>query len=40
VARVLLVYYSYTQQSRRVTDVLAEVFHERGFEVHPGPRPT
>jgi menaquinone-dependent protoporphyrinogen IX oxidase len=34
VPRVLLVYYSYTQQSRRVADVLAEVFRERGFEVH------
>jgi hypothetical protein len=34
VPRVLLVYYSYTRQSRRVCDVLAEVFRDRGFEVH------
>jgi menaquinone-dependent protoporphyrinogen IX oxidase len=33
VPRVLLLYYSYTQQSRRVADVLAEVFRARGFEV-------
>jgi len=33
VPRVLVVYYSYTQQSRRVADVLAEVFRARGFEV-------
>lgn len=31
--RVLVVYYSYTQQSRRVADVLAEVFRARGFDV-------
>jgi len=34
VPRVLLVYYSYTQQSRRVAEVMAELFRERGFEVH------
>lgn len=31
--RVLLVYYTYTQQNRRVTEAMAEVFAERGCEV-------
>jgi flavodoxin len=31
--RVLLVYYSHTQQSRRVADVMAEVLRGRGCEV-------
>jgi flavodoxin len=33
VPRVLLVYYSHTQQSRRVADVMAEVLRGRGCEV-------
>jgi len=31
--RVLLLYYTYTQQSRRVADVMAGAFGERGFDV-------
>src|SRR4051812_28465573 len=31
--RVLLVYYTYTQQSRMVSEAMAEVFRERGCEV-------
>src|SRR3954447_2553113 len=31
--RVLLLYYSYTQQSRRVADVMAEAFRLRGCDV-------
>jgi flavodoxin len=30
---VLIVYYTHTQQSRRVADVMAEVFQERGCDV-------
>jgi len=32
--RVLLVYYTYTQQSLKVADAMAEVFRERGCDVH------
>ncbi len=32
--RVLLVYYSYTQQTRKVAQEMADVFGERGYEVH------
>jgi menaquinone-dependent protoporphyrinogen IX oxidase len=32
-SRVLIVYYSYTQQTRRVADVMAATFRERGSEV-------
>lgn len=31
--RVLLVFYSYTQQSRKVANVMADVFRERGCDV-------
>jgi flavodoxin len=31
--KVLLVYYSYTQQARKVVDAMADVFRERGCEV-------
>lgn len=31
--RVLLVYYSYTQQTRKVIDTMAQVFRARGWEV-------
>ena len=30
---VLIVYYTHTQQARRVADVMAEVFQERGCDV-------
>lgn len=32
-ARVLLVYYTYTQQSRAMSDAMADAFRERGCEV-------
>lgn len=35
--RVLFVYYSYTGQTRKVLDVAAEAFRERGCEVHTAP---
>ena len=35
--RVLLLYYSYTGQARRVLDAAGEVFAERGFEVSRAP---
>lgn len=35
--RVLLLYYSYTGQARKVLDAAGEVFRERGFEVHTAP---
>ena len=35
--RVLLLYYSYTAQARRVLDAAGEVFRERGCEVHTAP---
>ena len=31
--RVLLVYYTHTQQARRVSDAMAEVLRERGCDV-------
>jgi hypothetical protein len=31
--RVLLLYYTYTQQARRVADVMAETFRARGIDV-------
>jgi len=31
--KVLLVYYTYTQQARLVVDAMAEVFRDRGCEV-------
>ena len=31
--RVLIVYYTYTQQNRKVTEAMAEVFVQRGWEV-------
>jgi len=31
---VLFVYYSYTQQTRKVVEAMAEVLRERGYEVH------
>src|SRR4249920_10874 len=34
VPRVLFVYYTYTQQSRRVVEAMAEVLRERGCEVN------
>jgi menaquinone-dependent protoporphyrinogen IX oxidase len=34
VPRVLLLYYSYTGQSRKVLEAAGEVFSERGYEVH------
>ena len=36
-AKVLLLYYSYTGQAQRVLEAAAEVFRERGFEVHAAP---
>lgn len=36
-ARVLLLYYSYTGQARKVLDAAGEVFRERGCEVHTAP---
>ncbi len=36
-ARVLLLYYSYTGQARKVLEAAGEVFAERGFEVHVAP---
>jgi hypothetical protein len=33
-ARILLVYYTYSQQTLTVIDAMAEVFRERGCEVH------
>jgi menaquinone-dependent protoporphyrinogen IX oxidase len=35
--RVLLLYYSYTGQARKVLGAAGEVFRERGFEVHTAP---
>lgn len=35
--RVLLLYYSYTGQARKVLEAAGEVFGERGFEVHTAP---
>ena len=35
--RVLLLYYSYTGQARKVLDAAGEVFRERGFQVHTAP---
>lgn len=35
--RVLLVYYSYTGQARKVLEAAGEVFRERGCEVHTAP---
>ena len=35
--RVLLLYYSYTGQARKVLDAAGEVFEERGFEVSTAP---
>ena len=35
--RVLLVYYSYTGQARKVLEAAGEVFRERGCEVHAAP---
>ncbi|MFM9034239.1 MAG: flavodoxin family protein [Mycobacterium sp.] len=35
--RVLLLYYSYTGQARKVLEAAGEVFAERGFEVHAAP---
>ena len=35
--RVLLLYYSYTGQARKVLDAAGEVFRERGAEVHIAP---
>ena len=35
--RVLFVYYTYTQQTRKVVDAMAEVFRERGCDVHEAP---
>lgn len=35
--RVLLLYYSYTGQSRRVLDAAGEVFRARGFDVREAP---
>lgn len=35
--RVLIVYYTYTQQSARVAEVMAEVLGERGCEVRQAP---
>jgi menaquinone-dependent protoporphyrinogen IX oxidase len=32
--RVLLVYYTYTQQSRRVVEAMGEAFRDRGCDVH------
>ena len=32
--RVLLVYFTYTEQSRRVAEAMADVFLERGCDVH------
>src|SRR5436190_10482693 len=32
--RVLLVYYTYTQQSRRVAEAMGDAFRERGCDVH------
>lgn len=32
--RVLFVYFTYTQQSRKLAEAMAEVFRERGCEVH------
>jgi menaquinone-dependent protoporphyrinogen IX oxidase len=34
--RVLLVYFTYTQQSRKVAEAMAEVFRDRGCEVRQG----
>src|SRR4051812_22629747 len=34
--RVLIVYFTYTQQSRRVADAMADVFLERGCDVRQG----
>jgi menaquinone-dependent protoporphyrinogen IX oxidase len=34
--RVLLVYFTYTQQSRKVAEVMADVFRERGCDVSQG----
>jgi menaquinone-dependent protoporphyrinogen IX oxidase len=36
-ARVLLLYYSYTGQARKVLEAAGEVFRERGCEVHSAP---
>ena len=35
--RVLLVYYTYTQQTRKVVDTMAKVLRERGCEVQEAP---
>ena len=35
--RVLLLYYSYTGQARKVLDAAGQVFRERGCEVHTAP---
>jgi menaquinone-dependent protoporphyrinogen IX oxidase len=35
--RVLLLYYSYSGQARKVLDAAGEVFRERGYEVHAAP---
>lgn len=35
--RVLLLYYSYTGQARKVLEAAGKVFGERGFEVHTAP---
>lgn len=35
--RVLLLYYSYTGQARKVLDAAGDVFRERGFEVYSAP---
>ena len=35
--RVLLLFYSYTGQARKVLDAAGEVFRERGWEVHSAP---
>ena len=35
--RVLFVYYTYTQQTRKVVDAMAKAFRERGCDVHEAP---
>lgn len=35
--RVLLLYYSYTGQARKVLEAAGDVFRERGYEVHTAP---
>jgi hypothetical protein len=36
-SRVTFVYYSYTKQTKRVMDAMAEVFRERGWDVQDAP---